>query len=221
MEILKYKNLSYSLSLPKYYPQKEKYPLLVFLHGAGTRGNDTDKLLQNPFFTETGENLSDFIAAAPQCYADNWFDIFEQLYDWICHVINTPGIDRQRCCLMGASMGGYAVWQAAMSHPELYAAIVPICGGGMYWNAARLKDIKIRAFHGSDDRVVYPDESKKMIAAAQRCGCDAKLTIYEGVAHDAWLRVYRDKALFQWLLRQKRGRPTGEDTQFNDPEIFG
>ena len=139
------------------------------------------KILKETF---TAENLSEFIAVAPQCYADSWFDIFEQLHEWIFRIINRPYIDRQRCYLMGASMGGYAVWQEEMSHPELYAAVVPICSGGMYWNAVRLKDIKVRAFHGCDDRVVYPDESKKMVGAAQKYGCDAKLTIYEG---DAWL----------------------------------
>lgn len=221
MERLKYKKLSYLVSLPKDYPQKGKYPLLVFLHGAGTRGKDMGRLLQNPFFTEAGDKLAEFIVAAPQCYADSWFDVFEQLHEWICHVMDRSDIDQKRCYLMGASMGGYAVWQEAMSHPELYAAIVPICGGGMYWNAARLKNIKIRAFHGSDDCVVYPEESRKMVDAAQKSGCDAKLTLFEGVAHDSWSRVYRDESIFKWLLQQKKERQAGENLPFNNPKDFG
>lgn len=221
MEFLKYNNLKYILSLPEGYSKDEKYPLLVFLHGAGTRGNDISMLANNPFFTETGDNLSRFIVVAPQCNADSWFDVFEQLHDFICHMISDSNIDRARCYLMGASMGGYAVWQETMSHPELYAAVVPICGGGMYWNAGRMKHTKVWAFHGSDDSVVYPEESRKMVDAINRCGGDAELTVYDGIGHNVWLQVYRDKKVFEWLLHQKKSAELEEKSLYNNSEKFG
>lgn len=213
--------IKYILSLPNNYRTDIKYPLLIFLHGAGTRGNNTEELLKNPFFTETGDNIADFIVAAPQCHADSWFDIFEQLYDFIVYVINDYNVDRDRCCLIGASMGGYAVWQEAMSHPELYAAIVPICGGGMYWNAGRLKNIKIHAFHGSEDKTVFPEESEKMVDAVNRCGGCAKLTVYDGTGHDSWNRVYQDKKLFEWLKNQKKINANICEDKLNNSKQFG
>ena len=101
-------------------------------------------------------------------------------------------------------MGGYAVWQLAMSRPQLYAAIVPICGGGMYWNAAKLKTLPVWAFHGSIDDVVYLEESQKMVNAVNRAGGNAKLTICDNVCHNSWLNAYNSKELFDWLFTQTK-----------------
>ena len=103
-------------------------------------------------------------------------------------------------------MGGYATWQMAMSRPELFAAIVPICGGGMYWNAGRLKDVAVRAFHGKQDYVVLVGESEKMVEAVKRAGGDAQLTVYPENGHDAWTDTYQNPAVFAWLLEQKKGK---------------
>ncbi|MBQ3506514.1 MAG: hypothetical protein IJA89_07075, partial [Clostridia bacterium] len=96
--------------------------------------------------------------------------------------------------------GGYTTWQMAMTHPEWFAAIVPICGGGMYWNAARLKDMGVWAFHGADDKTVLPEESEKMVNRVNVCGGNAKLTVYEGVAHNAWTPAFQTKELWDWLF---------------------
>jgi predicted peptidase len=102
-------------------------------------------------------------------------------------------------------MGGYAAWQMGMSLPHIFAAMVPICGGGMYWNASRLKNVPIWAFNGADDTIVYPEESAKMVEAVNSCGGNAMLTLYEGVAHPVWLDVYSNPEVYEWLLAQKKG----------------
>lgn len=104
---------------------------------------------------------------------------------------------------MGASMGGYAAWQLAMSMPDLFAAIVPICGGGMYWNAARLVNVPVWAFHGKRDPVVFVEESEKMVTAVNRCGGNARLTVYPEKEHDSWTDTYQNWEVFEWMLSKE------------------
>ena len=91
----------------------------------------------------------------------------------------------------------------------------------MYWNAAKLRDVKVRAFHGSDDQTVYPDESKKMVDAVNSSGGEALLTIFNGVKHNSWEKVYKDKSIFQWLLAQEKGSEATENRQLRNSEKFG
>ncbi|MBE5752352.1 MAG: phospholipase [Clostridiales bacterium] len=200
MDILRYKELDYVLRMPENFKQTDKYPLVIYVHGAGGRGRDIQKLYSHPFFLETEPFLKNAVSVAPQCYANAWFDIFEQLQDFIAFMISQPYVDASRVYLIGASMGGYTTWQMAMTHPEWFAAIVPICGGGMYWNAARLKDMGVWAFHGADDKTVLPEESEKMVNRVNVCGGNAKLTVYEGVAHNAWTPAFQTKELWDWLF---------------------
>lgn len=189
---------------PEQLEENQKYPTVIFCHGAGSRGPDSKALLNNPFFTDTEKFMTQAICFAPRCDADCWFDVYEQLNEFIDFALQHPNADPSRVYLIGASMGGYAVWQLAMSRPQLYAAIVPICGGGMYWNAAKLKALPIWAFHGSVDDVVFLEESQKMVNAVNRAGGNAKLTICENVCHNSWLNAYNSKELFDWLFAQTK-----------------
>lgn len=200
MKVLRYKELDYVLRMPKHYEQSEKYPLVIYTHGAGGRGREIQKIVEHPFFIETEPFLTNAVSVAPQCYANAWFDIFEQLQDFIKFMIAQPYVDASRVYLTGASMGGYTTWQMAMTHPEWFAAIVPICGGGMYWNSARLKNMGVWAFHGADDKTVLPEESEKMINRLNAKGGNGKLTVYEGVGHNAWTPAFRTKELWDWLF---------------------
>ena len=103
-------------------------------------------------------------------------------------------------------MGGYTTWQLAMSRPEWFAAIIPICGGGMYWNAARLIHMGVWAFHGDIDGAVFTEESKKMTDAVNANGGNARLTVYENTGHDAWTRTFENKDVWAWLLLHKSKR---------------
>jgi len=211
------------LRLPQDYREDHRYPLILFLHGAGTRGDDLGMLENNPFFkiTEAYEDFP-FLVAAPQCRAnETWFDRFETLTAFAEHLALRHDVDPDRVYLMGASMGGYGTWQLAMSRPDLFAAIVPICGGGMYWNAGRLKDVPVWAFHGAKDSAVFAEESVKMVDAVNRCGGNAKLTVYPENGHNAWSDTYSNPEVFAWLL-QHRNKNSGECCdEFNNSKIYG
>lgn len=94
-------------------------------------------------------------------------------------------MDQSRVYIIGVSMGAYATWQMCMSHPDWFSAAVPICGGGMYWDAQRLRNLPVWAFHGALDTVVLPSESKKMVDAVNQKGGNAKLTIFEKDGHNS------------------------------------
>lgn len=206
---------------PNFDPEKS-YPVLLFLHGAGTRGNDINKLYTNPFFqlTDAYQDFP-FVVIAPLCEKNTWFDIWERLQSLVHDITELPFTDRDRIYVMGASMGGYATWQLAMSMPECFAAIVPICGGGMYWNAGRLIHVPVWAFHGAKDTTVLLEESVKMVEAVKRFGGQAKLTVYPENGHDAWSETYSNPEVFSWLLQHQCKRNNGSSDKYNNSDIYG
>ena len=221
MEILKHKEIDYVISRPENETEGEKYPLVIYVHGAGGRGRDISLIQNHSFFAHSEPFLKNAISVAPQCYANSWFDIFEQLQDFIEFVISDKAVDRERVYLMGASMGGYTTWQMGMTRPELFAALVPICGGGMYWNAGRLVNTAIWAFHGDSDPSVFPEESKKFINNITAWGGKmAKLTILENTGHNAWEPAFTNPEMWKWLFEQKNTyEPT--ENKYDDVKKFG
>ena len=205
----------------KYSKNKAPSPTLIILHGAGSRGDDFGPLRDNPFF-KLVDDLPEFNIFVPQCRADSWFDCFERLKGFIRSVYDSECTDKEHFYCMGPSMGGYGTWQIGMSMPELFAAIAPICGGGMYWNTERLKNVPVWAFHGEKDNIVFCEESKKMVDKINFYGGNAKLTVYEGVGHDAWVPTYKSGEVFKWMLSHKK--TVCEKTDSNgmiDPTVFG
>ncbi len=213
--------LSYLIQEPICFDTEKQYPAIIFLHGAGTRGTNITQLANNPFFTYAAAYTQGCMTVAPQCAADSWFDVFESLLDFCAFVAAHPQVDENRVYLIGASMGGYATWQAAMSRPELFAAIVPICGGGMYWNAPRLQNMPVWAFHGQEDPTVLVRESEILAERINACGGNAKLTVYPNTGHDAWTATYQDKAVFDWLLAQTKGSADATRTALDDMAQYG
>ena len=222
MQELRLGELKYVIKYPNDFSSERKYPILLFLHGAGTRGDDIGKLIGAPFFTIT-QTYQDFpfVCVAPLCSANTWFDLWESLEKLVVEIAKLPFSDRSRIYLMGASMGGYATWQLAMSMPKYFAAIVPICGGGMYWNAGRLAEVSVWAFHGGKDTVVFPEESVKMVDAVNRNGGNAKLTVYPENGHDAWSDTYSDPAVFSWLLQHRCAGKNECFDKYNSSDIYG
>lgn len=217
-----FEEMEYVIRFPNNYNNKKTYPVLVFMHGAGTRGNDINNVLENPFFKITDEyDDFPFVTIAPLCHKNTWYDLFETVIKLIKYIYGSDFTNRAQFYAMGASMGGYAVWQMAMSCPKLFAAIVPICGGGMYWNASRLKNVPAWAFHGDSDSVVNVTESIKMTNAIIHCGGDAKLTIYEGCDHNAWTQTYSNQEVFEWLLSNTNKYADLESDEYNDSNIYG
>lgn len=186
---------------------EERLPLILYIHGAGSRGDSLDGLGHVGPIGELdrGRPIAAHIVA-PQCHADTWFELFETLLDFVRQQAARPDVDPDRVYLCGSSMGGYTSWQLAMSCPELFAALVPVCGGGMYWNAGRLKEMPIWAFHGARDRVVLPEESLHMVRAVNDCGGHARLTILPRAEHNAWDAAFSSEELWDWLFQQRKTR---------------
>ena len=220
MQLLRHGQLDYAIRLPNDFRKDGQYPLVFYLHGAGGRGRDVSVILNNNFFSVAEQCFEESVTVIPQCYADSWFDIFEQLQDFIKSQIDLPYVDPARVYVVGGSMGGYTTWQIAMTHPEWFAAIVPICGGGMYWNASRLKHMGVWAFHGEIDTTVRCEESVKMVEAINKKGGNAKLTIYEGVAHNSWTPTFENPEVWAWMMEQ-RNHYVQTRTEFNDVKTYG
>jgi len=201
---LQFENIEYIVSKPLNFDETVKYPTVIFMHGAGTRGNDLQKVPRNPFFSDKNVLLKEAVVYAPLCSSDTWFDIFESVRRFAHFVSEHKNTDKSRLYLVGASMGGYAVWQMLMSDPELYAAAIPICGGGMYWNAERIKNIPVWAFHGKRDPVVLCEESINMTNRINEAGGSAKLTVLDEYEHSSWMYVYNNSEAFEWLLNCKK-----------------
>ena len=214
--------VEYICSMPADFDEKQEYPTVIFMHGAGSRGNDPQKLYKNPFFKEKNVLLKRAVVYAPICNRDTWFDMFESIRKFAQFVYEQKNTDKKRLYLVGASMGGYAVWQMMMSDPQLYAGAIPICGGGMYWNAERIKDINIWAFHGKKDPIVLCDESVKMVEKIQELGGKAKLTLLDDYAHSAWTYVYENPEPFLWLLECRNNTVSvASDSGYDSAELFG
>lgn len=221
-DVLGIQGLKCVIGYPAAYEKGHKYPVIIFLHGAGSRGEDVEILKNNPYFKIISqyENFP-FISIAPQCSKNTWFDQFEALQRMTEEITTYEFADSAKIYLMGASMGGYAVWQLAMSMPEMFAAIVPICGGGMYWNAARLANVPIWAFHGALDKTVLVEESIKMVEEVNKNKGRAKLTVYPENGHDAWSNTYANFEVFQWLLTHKKGKETPLTDKYKGSAIYG
>lgn len=194
-----YQNLRYIVSYPERYDGESKYPVIFYTHGAGSRGDDLAQLNIDAIIRHN-PSVEDFIIVAPQCYADTWFEIFEQLIDFCEYVYHLPFTDPARFYSSGVSMGGYAAYQLMMSRPHLFAAGMICCGGGMYWNAARLKDIPLLAFHGLLDETVLHRESVIMTESVNRSGGHAKLVTFPECDHNCWDKAYGSEENFKWLL---------------------
>ena len=203
---LELNGLTYTVRFPRDFDEGKQYPTIFFLHGAGTRWTSLETLEGNAIskYADAHPDFP-FVVVMPLCTEETWFDMWGQVKALLAHVQATSWVDSDRIYLSGNSMGGYSAWQLAISVPDAFAAMIPVCGGGMYWDAGRLKKIPIWAFHGALDKTVLPEESLKMVAAVNGKGGKAKLTIYPNNAHDAWTDTYSNPEVYAWLLEHTKG----------------
>jgi predicted esterase len=182
-----------------------KWPLLVFLHGSGERGDDLERVKVHgpPKLVAQGRTLP-FIVISPQCPNGRWWLPAELLY-MIDQVSAKYRVDQDRVYLTGLSMGGFGTWTTAMEAPERFAAIAPICGGGDVRDVERLKGIPTWVFHGGKDPVVPLARSDEMVKALKAKGGTVGLTVYPDAGHDSWTATYENEAFYQWLLANRRG----------------
>lgn len=192
----------------KYSPQNsdKKLPLIIQLHGAGERGygkEELDRVDVHGFSALVKDAEYECILVMPQCPCDTfWAARVESIIKFVEQLKEEYNVDEDRVYLTGLSMGGYGTWFTSMARPDLFAAIAPVCGGGMAWNAGVLK-MPIWAFHGADDCTVSPNQSDEMVAKLKEAGADVTYTRLDGVGHNAWDYAYNEE-LLEWLLSKKR-----------------
>ena len=199
-------NTKYLLYLPQQYEEQadKQWPLILFLHGAGERGEDIEKVKVHgpPKLVEHGQHFP-FIIVSPQCPHGEWWsvDILNKLLD---EVIDTYRVDIERIYLTGLSMGGFGTWNLAMARPDRFAAIAPICGGGNTRNVWSIRYMPTWVFHGAKDPVVPLSMSEDMVNALRQYNKQVKLTVYPEAQHDSWTESYDNPELYSWFLEHTR-----------------
>ncbi len=210
----------YLISVPKDYDAKSKIgsPLILFLHGAGERGTNLWKATTHgPAKYSVNHPEFPFILVTPLCPSDKTWsnDVLLPLLD---EIASKFAVDKTRIYLTGISMGGYATWSMGLRHPEKFAAIVPICGGGdtgaiilaqhgygVPDHKAALKSLPVWVFHGAKDPVVPVGESEHLVNALKNFGIkEIKFTVYPEAQHNSWTETYDNPALYEWLLQHQR-----------------
>jgi predicted peptidase len=206
------------------YKPGKKYPLVVFLHGAGERGDDNLAQLKHAakdFALDERRRQYPAYVLFPQCPKDKkWVDV-----DWSKEtsqspekpnstmalvkaltdtMIETAGIDESRIYITGLSMGGFGTWDAIGRYDGLFAAAAPICGGGDPQTVQRFVDLPIWCFHGAKDKTVPVRRSQEMIEALKARGGSPKYTEYPNAQHDSWSETYSNPAFYEWLFAQMR-----------------
>lgn len=200
----------YLLALPEGYAtrRRRRWPLLVFFHGRGERGQDLAlvKVHGPPKLIAAGQTFP-FIVVSPQCSDDDYWWNYVTLAAFVDDIVRRFRVDRDRVYLTGLSMGGFATWALAQNAPGRYAAIAPICGGGDPRFAERLRDTPVWAFHGAKDPTIPAQRTREMIKGIRAAGGAPRLTIYPNAGHDSWTKTYENPQLYAWLLSHRRRRP--------------
>lgn len=203
-EVKELQNISYVLD----YPQnvKGEVPLIVFLHGSGERGTDLEKVKAHSPFTYKNLIKEPVAILAPQCPENLWWDT-EAVYHLIREIQKKYRIDSSRIYLTGLSMGGWGTWKLANEHPEMFAAVAPVCAPSDRWMKAtveRYKGLPIKIFHGGNDDIVLPVTSIEMYQAVKKINQDVTLTIFPDDNHNSWDSTYSDPGFYAWMLSQRK-----------------
>ncbi len=223
--------LPYRILYPNHYDQTKKYPLVLFLHGAGERGNDNEKQLTHGaklFLQEDVRTQFPAIVIFPQCPTEGfWGSVkvdrtksphaFEFNYmesetsslassiALVKQIAKYESVDRSRVYITGLSMGGMGTFEAVYRYPKLFAAAMPICGGGdaVHYNK-KIKQIPFWVFHGADDAVVGVDNSRVMVERLKVIGAKVKYTEYPGINHNSWDNAFAEPAFLSWMFSNKK-----------------
>jgi predicted peptidase len=217
--------LRYRMLYPD-YDTLRKYPLVIFLHGSGERGNDNDAQLKwgvQAFATDEMMTMYPAIVIAPQCpLGVGWSNFsrtntsrnmqlqstpskpMELLIALIHDMIKKAPIDTNRIYITGLSMGGFGTFDAIERYPDLFAAAMPVCGGGDTSRAASIAHIPIWIVHGSEDGTVNPLNSVDMLQALMKAGAHPGFSMYPETGHFSWLAAYNNKLAIEWMFRQRK-----------------
>jgi len=201
--------MKYLLYLPEsYFKNEEKqWPLILFLHGSGERGDDLELIKKHgpPSILENRKDFP-FIVLSPQCPAVQWWDVGEVKLV-LDDVIKTYRIDQSRIYATGLSMGGYGVWEMIIRCPDFFAAAAPIAGGGIPSHGRYISQLPVWVFHGKEDEAVPISESRNMVKYLKKNEGNVKFTVYPKAGHvETWQKAYEGSKLFDWFLDHQKGK---------------
>jgi predicted peptidase len=212
--------MKYLLFTPAESDAKKNYPVVLWLHGGGSRGEKLSQIIaygdqHGPLFFAREENQKNFpcFIIAPLCPASRlWANPEAEkpstesrlVVEILAEIQTNFRVDPRRLYVLGISLGGYGVWDLIARQPGLFAAAIPICGGGNPGKGERMKTVPLWVFHGEKDDLVDVTESRKMVEAVRHAGGKVKYTEYPGVGHMAWEPAFREADLLPWLFAQKR-----------------
>ncbi|MDD3153910.1 MAG: hypothetical protein PHS41_03510, partial [Victivallaceae bacterium] len=199
--------------------------VLLFLHGAGERGENNVSQLCNgvaEYLAYLEERRISCVLLAPQCPAQQMWTgipwsvkevvqppeitpVLDTALRLVAEKIKEYHADATRVYISGVSMGGFGTWDAISRRPELFAGAFPVCGGGDPKNAVKLAKLPLLTYHGSFDQVVSPDLTRKMVAALRAAGSSVRYVEVPGRGHDSWVPAFADPANFDWLFAQRKG----------------
>jgi predicted peptidase len=217
--------MPYRLLIPENYDEYQKYPVILYFHGAGERGIDNEITLKNGvqnFASDENRKKYPCIIIVPQCPpAYRWVEVHWALPSHVRptemslpmkhsmvlldEIIELYSVDTNRIYVTGLSMGGFGTWDAITRFPNTFAAAIPVCGGADTAFASCVKNVPVWAFHGKLDKVVIPSRSIDMVdAIVKQGGKVARLTIYNNVAHNAWVNAYANQLMIDWMFAQTK-----------------
>jgi predicted peptidase len=196
----------YIVFVPPDYKADKDYPVILFLHGAGSTGDDGEKQVKGGLAKAIRDKKQDFpfIVVFPQAHQKGWGakgESAKRALAILDEVQKDYKTDKKRVYLTGLSMGGFGTWSLAAAYPERWAAIAPICGGGDPKTAAKIKDIHCWCFHGDADPTVKVERSREMIKALKDAGGSPRYDEYPGVNHNSWDKAYATAELYTWFLK--------------------
>ena len=225
------KTLPYRILYPVNYDKTKKYPLLLFLHGAGERGKDNEKQLvwgAKLFITEENRKKFPAIVVLPQCPEESFWAVMKtdqskqppiRTFDYsmqpnwplaaanelVKKLSNEEGVDKKQIFISGLSMGGMGTFESVYRYPDLYAAALPICGGGdVNHYDKRVAKVPFWIFHGADDAVVNVKLSQEMVEKLKSLKAEVKYSEYPGVNHDSWKNAFAEPDYLTWMLSHKK-----------------
>jgi len=210
--------MPYRLFIPANYDKAKKYPVIIWLHGAGGAGDDNLKQIsedqvagtrlwikpeiqsKHPAFVLVPQSTGGWAAVSTLQMSDE-----ERLVLEILNSLKSEfSLDSKRIYLTGQSNGGFGTWDMISKRPDIFAAAIPLCGGGNTALAAVLVSMPIWAFHGDHDSVIPVDQTREMITAIKKLGGSPRYTEYKGADHDIWVRTFKEPGLADWLFAQHK-----------------
>ncbi|GFE79510.1 hypothetical protein GCM10011487_15100 [Steroidobacter agaridevorans] len=214
--------LPYRLYLPGAAKRDQALPLILFLHGSGGAGTDNRKQVSGGNTDGTHiwieramqERHPAFVLAPQIPETSRWHSSSDEPLPHVAALLELLGelsselrIDTGRVYVIGQSRGGYGAWDLIARYPDIFAAAIPLCGGGDTKRILSARDVAVWAFHGAEDTTVPASHSREMVAALRAVNSSVRYTEYPGVGHDVWTRAFRERDLLEWLFAQRRPDP--------------